>query len=77
MTEAVAVTQDYYFFTLGKEKLRVKNALSNIGSGRIKERSGAVLVQIEDKPCAQVEGPTQIWEITRESWERAKKENGF
>ena len=73
MSEAVRVTQDFYFLELGRDELIVNNALSNLASRRLKEKMGGVLIDVEDKPCARIEGPTEVWKITKGSWLAARK----
>lgn len=73
MSEAVAATQDYMFFEYGLERFIVKNTLSNIGSRRVKQKNGAVFLRLEEKFCAHLEEPSEVWEVTKESWEHFKK----
>jgi len=70
MGEAVEVTQDFMFFEYAWEAFMTRNAHSNVGSRRLKEKSGAKLVRVEEKPCGHMDGPTEIWEITRENWDK-------
>lgn len=73
MTEAIFRTQDFMFFEYGWKSFRVKNAIGNHASRRVKEKCGAVLIGEEEGPSAHMPGPTQIWEVTREHWEKIKK----
>jgi len=67
MTEAVTAFQDWVFFERGLDVLSVRNAVENIGSRRIKEKTGAVLVGRES--CAHHEGDeAEVWEVRRERW---------
>ncbi|MBS1728767.1 MAG: GNAT family N-acetyltransferase [Armatimonadetes bacterium] len=69
MTEAVAAFNDYFFDVLGNPVIRSGNAVPNLGSRRIKEKTGAKLVDV--KPDASfVEGvfDEEIWELTAEDW---------
>lgn len=72
MTEAIIATQDFVFFELNLKSFKARNAISNIGSRRVKEKTGAKLIGTEDKPCGHVEGPTQVWEVTRENWAKIR-----
>ncbi len=72
MTEAVCATQDYMFFKYGLTSFRVRNVQSNIGSHRIKEKTGASFIRLEDEPCGHIDGPTEIWEVTRENWAKIR-----
>lgn len=74
MTEAVTAVNDYVFDVLGFEKLVIKNAKQNAGSRRVKEKTGAVLVRV-DTDCNYHGGfgESEVWELTRESWQKVKK----
>jgi [ribosomal protein S5]-alanine N-acetyltransferase len=76
MTEAVAPVTDYAFDVLGFERLIVSNAVGNRRSGRVNEKSGAVL--IGRAPAAFVDPALtehEIWELTRERWREFGKKN--
>jgi RimJ/RimL family protein N-acetyltransferase len=69
MTEAVIVTNDFWFDTLGFTCLRVPKATANIASRRISEKTGMRLVAIEPDHafvCGRM--PAEIWELTRDEW---------
>ncbi len=68
MSEACEAVTDFWFNSLGRDRLRVAKARQNIASRRISEKQGARLVAIEERPF--VSGPTlaEIWELTREEW---------
>ena len=71
MTEAVEPVMDYAFDVLGFEKLVFTNAVGNIGSRRIKEKTGARMVDV--RPQAFVDPrfrEHEIWELTKEEWNR-------
>jgi RimJ/RimL family protein N-acetyltransferase len=69
MTEAVVPVMDYAFTSLGFEKLVFANALGNVRSRRVKEKTGARLVRTEP---ANFINPAyrerEVWELTREAW---------
>lgn len=72
MTEAVAAVQDWLFFELGIEALRLANAIDNVASSRIKARSGAVRtgeIELAMHHTSRVE----TWRLTREAWAEARK----
>ena len=73
MSEAVATTQDFIFFELGKDRIIVRNAKSNKGSRKVKIKNGAELVG--RTPCAYLSGDTQdeIWQITKQRWAEIRK----
>jgi RimJ/RimL family protein N-acetyltransferase len=69
MTEAVVPVMDYAFDSLGFEKLTFTNAVGNVRSRRVKEKTGARLVGVEP---ARYVNPNfterEVWEITKEEW---------
>lgn len=73
MTEAVIATQDYMFFEFGLNELIVENASSNAGSRRIKEKTGAEYLELKDSVCGHLGDKTEVWRITKESWQEARK----
>lgn len=69
MTEAVEPIIDYAFTELGFEKLIFSNALGNIRSRRIKEKTGARL--IGTRPAQFVSSDyveAETWELTKSEW---------
>ena len=74
MTEAVEPVMDYAFNDLGFSELIFSNALGNIGSRRVKEKTGAKLLGI--KPAKHVDPAlteNEIWELKKEDWFKFKK----
>lgn len=76
MTEAVLPIMDYAFDSLGFETMVLSNALGNVRSRRVKEKTGARYLGVRAAPHVD---PTlnecEDWEITKEAWKkfRAKK----
>ncbi len=71
MTEAVEPVMDYAFDVLGFERLVFSNAVGNVASRRVKEKTGARFLRIE--PARHVDPSLtqrEIWELTREEWQR-------
>ncbi len=69
MTEAVTAVNDFAFDVLKMPLMRLGNAVPNLGSRRIKEKSGAVLVDvIPDVPFVSGVFPEEVWELTAEAW---------
>ncbi|HEX2751510.1 MAG TPA: GNAT family N-acetyltransferase [Alphaproteobacteria bacterium] len=69
MKEAVAALNDYAFAELGFEKLVIKNAEENVASRRLKEKTGARLLQT--RPADHYLGGCkvqEIWELTAADW---------
>jgi RimJ/RimL family protein N-acetyltransferase len=70
MTEACRAVTEFWFNTLNFERLRVAKAIANTASRRISGREGARLAAVEDRDYVCGSGPTEIWELTREDWNR-------
>lgn len=77
MTEAVEPVMDFAFDLAGFEKLIFSNASGNIGSRKIKEKTGARLLRIE--PGAFVDPAftqQEIWELTKQEWKEYLRRRG-
>ena len=74
MSETVEATQDYIFFNLKVDRIVVENLKENIGSGRIKEKTGAKLLKEEpDMYSPHIpDAIRQFWELTREDWAKIR-----
>ena len=73
MTEAVGPVTDYAFNFLGFEKLVFSNAVGNLASRRVKEKTGAKY--IETKPAKFVNPKyteQEIWELEKDDWLRLR-----
>ena len=69
MTEAVKPIVDYAFLQLGFKKLIFENALGNIGSRKVKEKSGATFVGLKSSPHVDPNlNQSEQWELLREHW---------
>lgn len=75
MTEAVAATQDYLFFEVGIERFLATNAITNKGSRRVKQKTGAQFLKTGSVPHHNGVSETEIWEVTREEWEKIRNKN--
>lgn len=75
MFEACAWANDYWFDTLGYERLRVPKAAANLASRRISEKQGMRLVGVGEKDylCGRLK--SEIWEITAEEWRAWKADH--
>ena len=74
MTEAVEPIIDYAFTELGFERLLFDNALGNIKSRRVKEKTGCRFLRVE--PARFVDPAyreREFWELSREDWRAHKK----
>lgn len=70
MTEAVAPVMDYAFHSLGFEKLCFANAVGNVQSRRIKEKTGAKMIDVKPaKFVSPAYTKHEIWELKKEEWE--------
>lgn len=73
MTEANCPILDYAFRELGFEKLIFANAIGNIASRRVKEKTGCRLVGVEPAKFVDPEFTEhELWELSREGWEKYK-----
>ncbi|MEO7717662.1 MAG: GNAT family N-acetyltransferase [Capsulimonas sp.] len=69
MTEAVAAVNDFAFDVLELPYLRLNNAEANVGSHRLKEKSGAEISKItEDVLFVSGKHRRVGWTLTREQW---------
>ena len=68
MTEAVTATQDWVFTQTEMTEIVVKNALSNVASRRIKEKTGATFVQRDVSPHNSGDTDGEVWVISRDAW---------
>jgi [ribosomal protein S5]-alanine N-acetyltransferase len=69
MTEAVRPVMNYAFNDLGFEKLVFTNALGNIASRKVKEKTGARLIGV--RPASFVDPAYtehEVWELEKDSW---------
>mgnify|MGYP000959960047 CR=1 FL=1 len=68
MTEAIAAVNDFAFLTLGLESFLVCNAVSNVASRRVKQKTGAKFVGYIELAHHNGESEAEQWKVTRESW---------
>ena len=69
MTEAVTVIMTYAFQELGFETLYFSNAKGNIGSRRVKEKTGARLIDVRSASFVDPRfTETELWELKKEDW---------
>lgn len=74
MTEANFPVLDYAFAELGFERLTFANALGNVGSRRIKEKTGAQLIgQREATFVDPGFSACEIWELRKENWQKFRE----
>ena len=75
MTEAVAPVMDYAFNNFGFEKLVFANAVGNLKSRRVKEKTGAKLIDVKPAKFVNPEYTEhEIWELKREDWKNQSSE---
>ncbi|MDY0920739.1 GNAT family N-acetyltransferase [Leclercia sp. CFBP8987] len=70
MTEACQAVTRFWFTDLDREVLRAPKAAINSRSRSLSERSGMRLVRVEKGQYVAGELDTELWEITREEWQR-------
>ena len=71
MTEAVRPVMDYAFDELGFERLILTNALGNQKSRRVKEKTGAKLIDVRPASFVRLDySQTEVWEIAKEDWRK-------
>lgn len=70
MTEACHAVTDYWFNVLNREVLRAPKAVVNERSKKVSQRSGMRLIRVQKGEYVAGELDTELWEITREEWER-------
>ena len=68
MSEACEAVTEFWFNTLGRQRLIVAKATGNVASRRVSEKQGARLVAIEERNFVSGRLPAEIWELTREAW---------
>ena len=70
MTEAMAAVNDFAFGELGMTHLTLNNAEPNMASHRLKEKSGARIVEVnDDVPYVGGRFRQIRWRLTCEEWE--------
>lgn len=73
MTEAADIINHYAFTKLKFDKLIFSNASQNIGSRRIKEKTGAKLIGTRGANFVSPEFTiAETWELTKENWNKTQ-----
>lgn len=70
MTQAVCLMQDFLFLECSILELYFMNAVENIGSSRIKEKTGATYVGPITFEHLSGGTDSELWKLTREDWIR-------
>ncbi len=73
MTEAAEGVTAYAFEVLGWPHLLLGNAKDNVGSRRVKEKQGAILVDETPFDFASGPGIRQDWRLDRDAWLARRK----
>lgn len=78
MTEAAQRINDHAFTDLGFQELYFGNAVTNVGSRKIKEKTGAVFVgtrpfQFVDPDVHE----SEVWKLTKVDWEKSQATAGL
>jgi [ribosomal protein S5]-alanine N-acetyltransferase len=77
MSEAVVVTNDFWFDVLCFQKLRVPKARENRSSSRISAKTGMRLIAIKDHDFVCGRLPAEIWELSAQDWREHKRLHGL
>ena len=72
MTEACIWANDFWFDSLGQDRLRAPKAVANRGSRRISQRMGMRVIFLETRDYVSGRLPSEIWEITAAEWQTWK-----
>lgn len=73
MTEAISVTNDYWFDVLDKPTLHLINAQANGASSRLKEKTNAKLIEVVEESFLDPSFThAEHWELQREDWQKFK-----
>lgn len=72
MGEASAAVTAYWFEVLQRPLLRAPKAAPNLSSRRISEHSGMRLINCDEGDFVAGRLPRELWEITREEWQRLR-----
>ena len=75
MPEAVEITQDFVFFELGKDKIIVKNAVSNSQSSSVKVKAGAEFLYTQKKNYLSGDNQEEVWQVTAENWSKIRQKH--
>lgn len=70
MTEACEAVTDFWFNALDRDVLRAPKAADNTRSKKLSERSGMRLVRSDKAHYVAGELDSELWEITREEWNK-------
>ncbi len=70
MTEAIECLNDYIFFEVGVPKLKLSNHKMNIGSRRVKEKTGAKFIETKKEQWRDKEIEMEYWELTSKDWKQ-------
>lgn len=73
MSEACRAVNDFWFIVLDRTVLRVAKAQANDASRNLSNRSGMRLIRCEKKQYVSGELDSEVWEITRDEWQRVKQ----
>lgn len=75
MSEAVTAVNDYIFFDLGRKELTVQNYADNLGSRRVKEKTGAVFLYSKFEQWREQKREIEVWKLTVGNWKKFREEN--
>ena len=73
MSEAIMAVNDFIFDVLKYTSITVHNYKDNIGSHRVKEKTGSVLLKTTKEMWRGEEREGEVWELTAENWKKFRK----
>ena len=74
MSEAVNAVNDFIFFDYGRDKITLQNYKMNIGSRRVKEKTGATFLHTKTENWRGEKREVEVWELTAENWKKFREE---
>ena len=75
VTEACYALNNYVFNDLKWQSFTTENATENKASSRIKEKTGGILIDEQEREFVCGKCKTEIWETTKENWENMKNKS--
>ena len=73
MTEAITCLNDFVFNELNVKKMSLTNFADNIGSHRVKEKTGATHIKTIQEDWRDEKRDFEIWELTADNWNKFRK----
>ena len=74
MAEAVTAGNDFYFFEIKMDEMRLDNFKSNIGSRRVKEKTGTTYIKTISQPWRGEEIEIEVWTLNAAAWQAFRQQ---